>query len=209
MAKVRSTPIVALSVVALTLLSGVAAGSRAIGTNVRQGEDIVGSGRVTFEDGEFFRLRRLICDLTLNVRAIRSLVVKATGGVISEVTSGVTAGCRDTNRDAFNTTILAEPRHAFAMSYVGFLGTLPEITGVLVTIERFAFLLEDPGVFETCLYEGTQGLLFAIARRTVQTGMFLERETAILVFGARECPGSLRVIGTQSFARTITITLLN
>lgn len=205
----------ASAIVALALLSGVAAASRGIGTNVVEGENIIGTGRTTFEDGGAFGFRRIICEVTLTVKANRSLIVKATGGVIGEVTAGSAANCSDSLGNPANATVLAEAttngaRHPFPMSYTSFLGTLPEITGILVTTDRAAFLLEDPAArMPTCLYEGRQGYLFTIARRNVTRGTFLEGETASLVSGARECPTSGRLIGTQTFNRTITITLLN
>lgn len=215
MASVRLRVGVAVGLAAsLAALATTAQASRGIGTNVREGESIGGSGRVTFEDGGVFGFRRIVCDVTLNINANRSLVVKATGGVIGEVTAGAAAGCRDSVGNHASAIVLAEvrangARHPFPMSYASFLGTLPEISGILVAMNRFAFLFEDPGLgFTTCLYEGGQGLLFALVRQTVTRGTFLEGETLSLIVGTGECPGVLRAISTQTFNRTINITLL-
>lgn len=198
------------AVVALALLSGMAAASRGIGVTYRAGETISGTGRTTFEDGGIFGFRRIICEVTLNVKAATALIVKSERGRIGEVTSGSTAGCRDSIGNTANATVLAEARRAFPMTYTSFLGTLPEISGILVTTERAEFLLEDPNAgFTSCLYEGRQGFLFAISRRTVTTGSFLEGETANLRTANGECPRTGRLIGTQTFNRRIEIILLN
>lgn len=199
----------------LAFATGVASGNRGIGTNLREGESFSATGRTTFEDGEFFGLRRIICDVTLTFNVTRSLVVKATGGVMFEVVGGTAAPGRDSVGNSARCIFLAErvtsgPRHPFPLSYTTFLGTLPEISGILFTIERFAFEIEDPsGGCTHCLYEGRQGILFTVVRREVTSMRFLSSDTIPLVSCSGTCPTSLRVIGTLVPNRTITITLLN
>lgn len=210
----RMVLVAANAVVALALISGVAAASRGLGFSYTEGETITGSGRTTFEEGEPFRVGRIMCAITIGIKATTRLIEKARGGVIGEVTSGITAGCLDSVGTRAQAFVLAEAttnreRHPFPMFYSSFLGTLPEITGVLVSMARAAFLLEDPGRYTTCLYEGTQGFLFSIQRGTIQSGSLLEREILNKVSGPSECPLASRWAGTVTFNRRITITLLN
>lgn len=204
---------------AVFALTGSAFGSRGIGLErVAEGETISGSGSVTFEEGEFFRFRRIICTVTLDAR-VRVLVLKAsadrTEGKIGEITAGRTAGCSDSTGGAAAATVLAEAttngeRHPFPMIYHSFLGTLPEISGVLVNTNNSAFLLEDREAgFTSCLYEGTQGFLFEVARRVTSRGRFLSENRIPLIRASSEsCPRNGRLSGSLTFNRTIGIILL-
>jgi hypothetical protein len=151
---------VALGVLALA--AGPASGHRAIRIEPA-GEigKVVDEFTIVFFGGEV----SVICKLTLNGRLFRP-ILKASArllpeGIMGQISSAATAGCRTNFGGAAEVTILVEPEAPLDLRYDAFLGPLPEINGIVFTKLNFEFQVIEPMFIGTCLYSGPIHLLMA------------------------------------------------
>jgi hypothetical protein len=167
---------------ALMLFAGTAAAERAIAVE-RGGEVRISGGRLTFEGG----FVRVACNSTFNGALTPTGVKKVTGslpgGVIGLITGGTFTGCSEEAQ----VRLLAEPGEAVPLTYEGFLGRLPSITGILATALNMRVQLIVAG--QTCEYAGNLGLLAAFpAVEEANTVILLEATRFRLSSGGILCP---------------------
>ena len=197
--------IAACTVIAsLALLTGAASALRSL--SVSPGGAISASGVSTFAGGEL----QVICNLTLGGNLNRS-VAKRAGESAGSVTEGRTENCRENvfGLRVREAVVLVEAGRPFAVTYVSFLGILPNITGVLFSAARAAFNLFALGT--ECLYEAArQGFL---ADESIAGGPRFNRITLLsgdiarFVRGGGACPpeGNVRARLTLSPVQTASL----
>src|SRR6476660_4760850 len=88
------------AMLSLALLATSATASHSLSISPGAGTAVSATGSVSFGDTEAFRLRRVICNVTLNGAITKTIVSKATElslaeRTIAEITEGRTRECRD------------------------------------------------------------------------------------------------------------------
>jgi hypothetical protein len=191
----RAATLFSVLVVALTLFSAVATALRSVQIREGEGRAIRLTAReVKFTSPELFGNTR--CDLTLEGTS-RERIAKRVGAVAGTITRAPTANCRES---VFGGGIEARVLVPITVAYNSILGTLPNITGVLLT-GRGGFLLRIPNVGIECLYEGTIGILVSVTRGVTGAIRFLEEPIPKLIAlegGRCTATGNLEGSGTMT-----------
>lgn len=202
-----------LAILSLAILTGAASANRSLaieGTN-----PITASGRSVFRSSFI----NVSCNLTLRGSITRSTVAKSaartSAGVFAVITEGRTNPERNCTDNLFGTrdsaTVNNTNANPIRLQYAIFLGTLPNINGVLVEALNADFTLELPGFGARCRFVGTDGGLFSETggRQAFNQARFLE---SIAIPGAAEnrepCPASGSLQSTVSVSPAIRIRLL-
>jgi hypothetical protein len=201
----------ALSVIAL--FAGPASASRGISISPSTGLiTLASNGSWTFGRGLF----SVICArVTLKISLATSQISKAAAGRLPEglagwITEGTIAECRDAIGGAASSvalTTLAQREKWFPLLYNGFLGTLPNINGVLLLALRSNFSVTT-GPAGTCLYEGTIGnlIVFNGSLQSVSNSFLTNSER--LISGGEGCPATGSLSGRGTISPTLTIRLI-
>jgi hypothetical protein len=149
------------------------------------------------------------CNVTLRGMIVPS-VAKMIGAPVGGITGSATREC------AGNRFIVGPPTLIFLtpipIMYESFLGTLPNITGLLVRFAPMKFLINEErgaGREVTCLFEGPVGALLPIAGGEFERFTFL-REEIRLKEGRpiEECEANSRLVGTFTVTPRQRVTLL-
>jgi hypothetical protein len=134
----------------LALMAGSAAALRAL--EVAPGGAIRAEGPVRVN--EALRVANIECELTLSGFLNRS-IPKMTGAPVGQLTRVEFRLCIETfRRIPWIVTALVEPRTPALIQYNTFLGTLPEITGILVVIPNFGIRVTNAERTVECLFRG-------------------------------------------------------
>jgi hypothetical protein len=137
---------VLLATCAVAVVAAAATANRSIELD-RTSVEATASVFVITEGGSAFNVA---CEVALTMTLNRR-IAKSRGAALGGVTRASFTGCR-----GGTLRLLApEARAPWPMKYESFLGTLPAITHVNFTIERFGFLLEAFFGIARCLYGGT------------------------------------------------------
>lgn len=193
----------------LALGAGAATASRSLVTT-GGGQNITGTqGALVFVGSNGVRMT---CEVTLS-GSIHAAIAKAARALMGHLFAAPTRNCRNTfGITPTSATALIESRRPWHIEYVGILGTLPAITGVLGLIKGTRFLLRFNEM--SCLYEGdvpaATGGTGGAREYTIRT-MAATRNTVRLVRAEgeeffRTCPPTGEM-GAQAFAITPNVTL--
>jgi hypothetical protein len=205
----RTTKLV-LAVLSATILLSITAGSAVALRSISvSSTSIVTQGSETFAGSNGINI---ICALTLTGTLNRS-IPKTRGATIGGITRVDPVG---TGRRPCRTNVLVAAEIVAVLTlpwtlvYNSILGTLPRITGALVTAQRFRLLIEVAG--QRCLYEGdwpALGVVEAGGALTTLTGL---RNTLTLVrelpLTTAECAGAFEYRGEQRVTTTPRLTLV-
>ncbi len=139
--------------VLLAFASGAALANRAI--RIEPGGPALNVGAISitspFGGGALIR-----CELTLELEYVRFIQKQfarnLAGGQIGVINGGRAVECIETGGMPWIVTILAERLRPSPMRYDAFLGSLPLITGILITALNFGIKLNN-GLL-ACLFEG-------------------------------------------------------
>ncbi|MGB2711535.1 MAG: hypothetical protein WBC33_08450 [Conexibacter sp.] len=136
----------------LAFAAGTASAERAI--EIRPTE-VVNMGRIALTYNEEMRRGIITCELTISLRYVR-VIQKVWARRLFEGRIGIipgvrAAGCREMMNN-FNVIFLATAENPIAMRYDAFLGTLPLITGLLVTALEVGVRIRSAGA--NCLFQG-------------------------------------------------------
>jgi hypothetical protein len=145
---IRRTPL--LVVVVLLALTGYAGAANAERIGFEPAGEITSSGILMFRAGELSGE----CNVTLTGTVTRALVSTVSGTAIGELTGG-TARC-----ETGTTVQILIPR---VMVIREILRPGGEVTGILVSVRNFGFLIEAGGLLG-CLYGGELGVLIGVGR---------------------------------------------
>jgi hypothetical protein len=163
----RARPIFVLLTAALmlSLAVGTAAALRSINIRRAGGTNTIGAtASVTFNSPEQPEVR-IVSNVTL-AGELESSIQKRERAVFGHITECRAANTTASGRAGITAIArceaLVEPNRSWRLIYKTFLGTLPNITGVLFIVERAGFLIAAR-VFgaraNECLYEGEIGAL--------------------------------------------------
>lgn len=204
-----------LALVSLMFIAGTATANRSLG--VEATNPITAAGPSTFEGGGI----NLICNLTLRASLTRANVAKAAArrlpeALIANVFNGTVGGpvCTDNlGGRADEARILNNERNPIPLRYDAFLGTLPRITGALVTALRAEFQLVIASLGISCLFRGEVPALFFEARggQTFDQARFDERTAVRLITEPRQnelCPREGFLRATLALTPGIRVRLL-
>jgi len=154
--------IMAASVAAclLAALAANASATRALGIEPAGPITMMSEGNVTIRVGVF---REVICRLGLTGQITAREVAKASArrlveGRIGQIEGGGAGECTESERGAAEVLVLAERNTPYPLRYDAFLGTLPDISGILVT-SLFSGIRITAFMGLRCLYQGELGLL--------------------------------------------------
>jgi hypothetical protein len=195
-------------IVALALLAAAATALRSLQGSSPGGTSGTGSN-VSFEDESGF-LRAVCAGATLNGN-VNERIAKSVGASVGSLTRGETTGCRAFGLFAATITVEAEGARPFPITYNSISGTLPNITGHLVSI---VIRLSVIAMGRTCRYEGRVGLLFPATREargslTFEAGDFLPVPKATIQAGSTaECPREASLRGRLRLERTRILVLV-
>ena len=105
-------------------------------------------------------LLRITCPGTLNGAWMPEYISAVAGAAMAGVTSGTMGRC-SSGSARFDTT------NAWLLTFSSLLGTLPNLTGLQLTIEDFSVLLTQTifGITANCEYTGTVGALLVLSER--------------------------------------------
>lgn len=144
----RNRAVVAATMVVIVLLgAGLAAANRSISFSPSGSQRY--TGRLTFsEEGG----GRASCDLTLT-GSIARVVPKARGSIAGAITAGTAGRC--VGLEGVPIILFERP---WEIIYNEFQGTLPNITGVLYTVEA-VYMLVTVFPYGGCLYRAPMGFL--------------------------------------------------
>jgi hypothetical protein len=147
----------------------------------------------------------IICKLTLNGRLFRPIPKAAARllpeGIMGQIASATTAGCRSNFGGAAEVTVLLEPEAPVNLRYDAFLGPLPEISGIVFTKLGFEFQVVEPMFIGTCLYGGPVRLLMAFPPVEDGRGRRFNPENFVVpnrvprVGGGMLCPSEVELRG--------------
>lgn len=198
------------TIVVLAFLTSAASALRSLSVSPGGTMEATSEGLVTFEDGEFFRLLRIQCALTLN-GTLATSAAKRTGEHIGETTSGRTGTEARTCRESLGGVPSIIILFPIELTYNSILGTLPAITGILFKA-RSKFLIESAGGEFRCLYEGLTGLLAALVGGRISRIRFLGEPINLLIDLNRgtgnACPGRGGLRGSMNVNSAQTVTLV-
>ena len=206
--RIRLLLAAALTLVSLAAATGTAGAS--FGLRIEPGGPIEARGRVTFRGGAG---TEIWCNVTLTGDFNR-LVTKTVGAAFGTFTNYTTREC------AGNEFIIGVAERRFLtpipIQYNSFLGTLPNITGVLVRLAPLRFKIterEGGRTVAECLYEGVVGALMPIAGGEIERMSFLEADRIRLrgerSIGIENCEAEGRLIGTLTISPRQRVTLLD
>lgn len=151
------------------------------------------NGRLTLQAGEIVEN----CDVRLGIILNRS-IAKRTLAQIGELQLSDPGGSSSiSNCDLSSTGYVL---NGITVGYTGFVGTLPNITGITAQSNNAAFLLQLP-IIGSCLYTGTVPVTFnrnPITGR-IETVSFTRSPT---LFAAANCPGPGSLSGTLTVLAT-------
>lgn len=191
---------------ALAVVTTSASANRSLSVSPGGATRETSEGMVTFEEPGILGVA---CNLTLNSTTPRSIAKRA-GTHMGSITEGRASECRDTIFGTAATAIvLVEVRRPFTIVYNSFLGTLPNITGIL-GLQVFAIRLSSlPG---DCLFATNTGvgILWAVgAGGVVRRKRYLINLTIPLSMTiSGSCPGDAEMQGTMSLSPGQTIRLI-
>jgi hypothetical protein len=188
---IRLVAVLCAALCTLAALAGPAAARRAIGIETsNRSRTLLKIGRLSFEENLRIVLR-VSCRTTFSGEFTRNQVDKAAHDRLPE---GRIAQWREVRvaECSGGTLIFLVPVDEV---YHAFLGTLPEITGILV-IDLIAFEVQSGAV--RCLYSGPVGYLYRVeSRGQITSGSYLN-EAIPLSRGTEGCPGSMTMSGTDT-----------
>lgn len=192
---------------ALAVLAPAASASRGLSISPEGAFRTTSQGALTFQEPLGLAV---ICNVTLSGTIVAS-ISKTRGTQIGSITEGRTANCVDSSGGAARMIILCEMRTPCLMYYQAFLGTLPNISGILIRKELRGLITMQGS---SCLYETVAGspelgLLFSITSGTVGRGTWLEGNVRLKITLAGICPSSVMIRGSSNVSPTLTIRLVN
>lgn len=173
---------------------------------------------------EAFRIRAfggelsIICQLTLTGRLTTAPIEKAWAGLLPEGRIGriegwAAEGCLTNFGTPAVLTVLVEPGAPRSLRYQGFLGVLPNVTGVQFRKLAFAFQIEEPFILGTCLYRGMVDLLMGFPPVEGAGGRFTPERfitpNAIPRVSPAPCPEIVEVSGTGRVTPPQIVALVN
>jgi hypothetical protein len=199
---------------ALAFLADSAAASRALSITPSRGLiTLASNGAWTFRGSPESICQRVVLLISLRTeQVLKSAAGTLPAGQIGNIQEGTFRECRES---LFGTEVrwifLATKANSatwFPLRYDAFLGTLPAINGILLTVLNGAFSFTN-GLIGTCLYRGNFGTLFALNTSTGQTteNRFLPARIP-LQSGGGNCPPSGELVGRGTISPTLTVRLL-
>lgn len=140
--KIKLLFVALVALCALTVSVGTASASR--GLTLRPGGAITATsnGKLTLQGGGL----NVECDVSLS-GSLATSITKGIGNSVGSLSSGSATACN------LGVTVVILFPSAWALTYNGFTGTLPSITGVRFIVRNAQFLLTIPGV-GACLFAG-------------------------------------------------------
>jgi hypothetical protein len=200
----------ALAMLAATILLSIAAGSAvALRSLSASSTTLAAQGNVTFIGSNGVNV---ICPLTLTGTVNRATAKRA-GTILGSITRVDPVG---TGRRPCRTNVLVAAEIVVALNlpwnvlYNSILGTLPRITGSLITVQRVQFLLEIAG--QRCLLESNLPFLVAVEAGGALTIATPLRNAETLVRGLElttaECPASGELSGELRVTTSPRVTLV-
>lgn len=149
----------------------------------------------------------VICRLTLRGRLAQNINKASAGllpaGRIGRIENAATAGCMTNFGGAAVVTILVTPEAPFDLRYDGFLGGLPNITGIKFTKLGFSIKISEPAILESCLYRGNVSLLMSFPAVEGPAGGRFNPESFVtpnslpfVAGGEGNCPEIVELSGT-------------
>lgn len=202
----RRAGLLALAVVSLiACTSGSATALRSLG--IAPNEEV--TAKFLVEITESARLTTISCEMFLNERYLPA-VTKSPGGVLGIMRRIEFTGCIDNFGRRWTVTSTVEPGTPVNVMYGSFLGTLPNITGILAGAPTVGIRIRGEGGRPNCLYRGP--LLFLISRLgepKFNAKTFL-RSALRYVEGECGRESSIEIEGTLLYERenALTVTLL-
>ncbi|MGN6189055.1 MAG: hypothetical protein ACTHOE_09160 [Conexibacter sp.] len=160
----------------------------------------------------------ITCALTLTGRITTAPIEKAWAGLLPEGRIGriegwAVEGCRTNLGTPVEVTVLVEPGAPRDLRYQGFLGVLPNITGVQFRKLAFAFRIVEPFVLGTCLYRGMVDLLMSFPPAEGPGGRFTSERfitpNAIPRISPAPCPEIVEISGSGKITPPQTAQLVN
>lgn len=194
------------AVFAMAFFAGAAAALRSIGISTAEGgRRIRTEGASTFDSREAFRFRVTCESLRLNGELAAAAIAKLTAlptGKVGTIQEGSATGCRESLGGAAEIRITVP----IDLRYNSILGTLPNITGILVVALNARFQIRAA---LTCIYEGTVGFLFEVnERREITRGRFLQELVRKTAESPGACPATGAIIGTMNVSPAVRVSLL-
>lgn len=186
------------TVLAVAGLGGTASASRTLRV---ENPLVIATGNITINE---VLGARITCAITLRAM-LNAQINKAGAGRLPEGAAGMverveTAACRD-NIGFVWTVIFLTP---IALRYESFTGTLPEITGILLTALRAGVRITSASGMSTCLLQGD--LPFELTSRAEVPGRLIQKR--YLANRLRRIEGNcginaeIEITGTLEVART-------
>jgi hypothetical protein len=191
-----------IAVFALTIAAGPATANRSLGFSSAETRTRTHTGALTFtEEGASFSV---ICEANFQEEPRRS-IGKTRGNLLGNVIGFSVSNCR-----GGTVRVLApEVRAPWPVKYESFSGTLPNITSIRRTIERFGWLLEAFFGLARCLYGGN--IQDTSIGGTTITGYRMDERIAVPLvasLGGFECPRQGIFRGSSELSPGIRMTLL-
>jgi hypothetical protein len=169
---------------------------------------MITTGVVTFSASGI----QVICNLTITTTIIVARFAKVIARRSPEALIGQSTGtearrCTDNLGGGNDVIRLLNPVRE---RYDIFLGTLPRVTGVLVTYLELEILVLDTDLGISCLYRGDVPFLYFEngGGQTFDHVMFLPSTGLPLHMGPADCPGPLVFSGTQAISSPIRVRLI-
>lgn len=187
---------VLLAAVVLTVSVGVASGSR--GLTVRPGGAITASsnGRLTLQGGGL----NIECNAALT-GLLATSATKVVGGNAGTFAGGSLTACN------LGVTFVVLFPAAWRLSYNGFTGALPSITGVRFIIRNIQILVNWPGV-GACLFEGEVPVIVDISAGTASRMAVGSNSVPVSRTLSGICPTALRFVGTFDLSSRQSLSLV-
>jgi hypothetical protein len=215
---VRLATVVVAAVSVVALFAGPASASRALSITPSRGLiTLASSGNWSFSEPG--GLEFICTSVRLLISLATEQIPKSSAGRLSEgligwMTEGTPEGCTERAFGSSITLIILARKSAretwSPLRYDAFLGTLPNINGVLITMLNFEWEWRIALIGE-CLYRGSLGNLVALnARLQTERNRFLARSTeeAVRWRGGASCPASLLIRGAGTITPTLTLRLI-
>jgi hypothetical protein len=199
-------------VLALSLTTSIAAALRSFSLSAAGEFRAVGRA-LTFEAEEL----RFQYNVTFTGTLARS-IPKTRGAHVGSITRGVVEGCRVIEPSTSTCSATAAPlgELSWNINYESFLGTLPNVTGILLLIEGEDLLIAEAVMGRNrreCLYRGTIGLLARVGARGEVGGFsFVAGRNLLTLFRDLNLSGLCSLVksdrGELSFSPTQTLRLI-
>jgi len=160
----------------------------------------------------------ITCELTLIGRLTTAPIEKGWAGLLPQGRIGRLEGwavenCRTNLGTPAELTVLVEPGAPRDLRYQGFLGVLPNVTGILFRKLAFAFRIEEPFILGTCLYRGMVDLLMGFPPVEGPGGRFTPERfitpNAIPRVSPAPCPEIVEISGIGKITPPQTALLVN